>query len=374
MWSIGLFLRIPVLAAPPLARPIAAELGLDAVGIGALTTVPLFVLALGAVPAAWATGRFGVRRSIAAGLLISATMSAARGRADSAEALFAASIGMGLGIALFQTALPSAVKAWLPRRVALGSAVYLNGMMVGELSGAGLTLPVVLPLADGDWRVALAIWAVPAAAVALVSLMPSLESAPVASGVPTLGVPSRQTWALGLSLAASIAVFTAVNAYLSVTLAARGESDSLAALLLVYNAGPLAASLLLVPMGARWVGRRRPVAVSGALGVAGLVGFATLTGLSASISAVVAGIAATVQLILLVSLPPVLAHGRGVARLSATMTLLGYSIAFALPLAGGALAEATGTVALAFAPTATFAALVVIAQSGSGAYRVEGRG
>ncbi|NIZ61657.1 hypothetical protein DL239_11800 [Sedimentitalea sp. CY04] len=56
--------------------------------------------------------------------------------------LFSASAEMGLGVTVFQTALPAATRIWTPTHVALGSSVYLNDMMIGELSGAGLTLPV----------------------------------------------------------------------------------------------------------------------------------------------------------------------------------------------------------------------------------------
>lgn len=67
-----------------------------------------------------------------------------RGWVDDAVWLWAASILMGLSIAAFQTALPSAVSIWTPSHLALGSAVYLNGMMVGELAAAGLTIPWVM--------------------------------------------------------------------------------------------------------------------------------------------------------------------------------------------------------------------------------------
>ena len=161
-------------------------------------------------------------------------------------------------------------------------------------------------------------------------------------------------------------MFYVVNAYLATTLAGRGESEYLAILLLVYNVSPLAASLVLMPMSGRWAGRLRPVAVSGTVAVAGLVGFATLPGPLGWGAAVVAGFASTVQLILLVSLPPMIAHGRDVSTLTASMTLVGYTIAFALPVAGGALSEAIGIGTLAFGPTVAFAALVVIVRPGSG--------
>ena len=123
--------------------------------------LPVVMVAAGAVPAAWIIARFGLRRAIVAGLLVMTAGSVGRGQVPSSTELFIVSAIMGLGVALFQTALPAATRVWTPTHVALGSAVYLNGMMLGELSGAGLTLPVVLPLAGGDWRMALVLWAIP---------------------------------------------------------------------------------------------------------------------------------------------------------------------------------------------------------------------
>ena len=77
-------------------------------------------------------------------------------------ALLGATLAMGFGVATVQTVLPSVVSAWTPRHLALGTTVYMNGMMVGEFAGAGLTLPLVVPLAGGDWRVALLYWSRPA--------------------------------------------------------------------------------------------------------------------------------------------------------------------------------------------------------------------
>jgi short-subunit dehydrogenase len=43
-------------------------------------------------------------------------------------------------------------------------------MMLGEMMGAGFTLPVIIPLADHDWRVALGLWSVPV--IVISSFMP----------------------------------------------------------------------------------------------------------------------------------------------------------------------------------------------------------
>jgi CP family cyanate transporter-like MFS transporter len=157
LWLVGWTLRVPILAAPPLATRIADTFGLGEAGIGALTMAPVVAVAFGALPAAWLIARFGLRTAITGGIVIMAIASIARGYVPTTALLFSFSILMGLGVAVYQTALPAAVRSWTPSHVAMGSAVYLNGMMVGEFSGAGLTLPMILPLANGDWRIALVI-------------------------------------------------------------------------------------------------------------------------------------------------------------------------------------------------------------------------
>jgi CP family cyanate transporter-like MFS transporter len=88
--------------------------------------LPVVAIAFGAIPAAWCIHRFGIKGTISGGIAVMALASLARGFMPNALSLFSVSIVMGLGIAAFQTALPSAVKVWTPKHVALGSAVYLR--------------------------------------------------------------------------------------------------------------------------------------------------------------------------------------------------------------------------------------------------------
>lgn len=370
LWAIGLFLRIPVLAAPALSGDIAVDLDLSTAQTGALTMLPVVVLALAAPFAALLVTRIGIGRTIAIGLIVGSALSAARGWAPSAVAILTASTGMGLGIVLFQTALPSAVKSWLPTRVALGSAVYLNGMMVGELAGAGLTLPVILPLADGDWRQAFLIWALPAVFIAVLALLPRDKGAPSLPGPWRPNWREPLTWELGLWLAISIAVFFSINAYMKTTLDARGSGPELATLLLVYNTTPLLASFLLLWFRNGLLGRRGPLVATGLAGVVGMAGFALLPGALGFACALLAGFASTLQLILIMSLPPTVRSGSEVARLTGGVTIIGYALAFMLPMIGGVLAEVYDAVALLFAPTILSALIITVFSPRTGAYDV----
>ncbi|MCP4471786.1 MAG: MFS transporter [Gammaproteobacteria bacterium] len=367
LWLIGWTLRVPILSAPPLATRIADTFGLGEAGIGALTMLPVIAVAFGALPAAWLIVRFGLRTTIAGGIAIMAFASIARGYVPSTALLFTVSILMGFGVAVFQTALPAAVRSWTPSHIALGSAIYLNGMMVGEFTGAGLTLPFILPLAGGDWRLALVIWAAPILLIALIAFLVRPQTESPEESIADSRIKARDTlprwndgqvWQFGLLLACSIVIFFAINAYAGAVLRSRGEEQALVGLLIAYNLTPLLASFLV--LGApQWIGRRNPLGVSAIVATFGLAGFVFLEGWVSWVAAVVAGFTSSIELILLVSLPAAIAKGLGVTRLSAGTTLIGYAIAFVLPIVGGWIAEGTGRTELALLPALVFSIAMI---------------
>ena len=59
--------------------------------------------------------------------------------------LYAMTIAMGAGVAVTQVTMPPAVRAWAPDRIGFATAVYTNGLLIGETLPVALTLPLVLP-------------------------------------------------------------------------------------------------------------------------------------------------------------------------------------------------------------------------------------
>ncbi len=106
LWLVGWTLRVPILSAPPLSTRIADDFGLGEAGVGALTMLPVVAVAFAAVPAAWVIGRIGLRWSIAGGIFGMSAASVARGYVPDAAQLFTATVVVGIGVSLFQTALP----------------------------------------------------------------------------------------------------------------------------------------------------------------------------------------------------------------------------------------------------------------------------
>ena len=367
LWLVGWTLRVPVLAAPPLATRFADTFGLEAAGIGALTMLPVVAIAFGAIPAALIINRFGVKTAIVGGVLLMATASLARGYAPSSAILFVVSVVMGLGIAVFQTALPAATRIWTPGNIALGNAVYLNGMMVGEMSGAGLTLPMVLPMAGGDWRMALLLWSVPGCADC-----PGGGTGPVAHSGTRPCLRRGRTRPLPCPagttcLSGNTVCFWPVRSSPSMSSTLTSRSFFRCAMkprpwpgFCFCTTQRLCLRRLPVLAAPYWIGRRAPIAASAALSVVGLAGFTFLTGWASWLSALLTGFAASVELILLVSLPAAIATGRAVTRLSAEMTLVGYGVAFVLPLVGGWMAKRVDWLEFALIPSLVFGAVVLL--------------
>ncbi len=366
LWLVGWTLRITVLSVPPLAIHIADDFGLGE-SLGALTMLPVVAIALGALPAAWFINRFGLRISIVGGLLVMVAASIARGQVPSTLLLFFMSALMGLGIAVFQTALPAATRCWTPSHLALGSAVYLNGMMMGELTSAGLTLPVVLPMANGDWTMVLILWAIPILLITLLVVMmktpPGAIDNVAIEAADSATFPNwkdKRLWQFSILYTNSIIAFFIINAYCGSILRQRGEIEALEEFLFGYNAMPLLGSLLILAKP-KWVGYRNPIGMAALCALLGLAGFTFFTGWLSWIAACITGFSATVMLILLLSLPPYIATGKAVTRLSAGMTLLGFSLSFALSLVGGWLADISQVNHMALIPALVFMLLSMAA-------------
>jgi MFS transporter, CP family, cyanate transporter len=160
LWLAGNALRLTVLAVPPVVQMIKGDLGLTATEIGVLAGIPIVLFAAAALPGSMLIARFGAVRTLLAGLLISGIGSGLRGAAANALSLDAATVLVGFGVAVMQPAMPPLVRQWLPQRVGFGTAVYTNGLLVGEILPASLTIPLILPMTGGSWRASLAFWGV----------------------------------------------------------------------------------------------------------------------------------------------------------------------------------------------------------------------
>src|SRR5699024_4313452 len=155
------------------------------------------------------------------GLLLTAVAGALRGLSPDVWFLFATTFLMGAGIALMQPAMPSVVRAWTPQRIGFATAVYANGMLVGETLSAALTLPVVLPGLGGSWRLSLVFWSRPVFLAAVLIMLRARRSRASASATPVAPAHSwwpdwkdPLTWKLGLMMGGASSVYFGTNGFL----------------------------------------------------------------------------------------------------------------------------------------------------------------
>jgi CP family cyanate transporter-like MFS transporter len=346
LWLAGVYLRIPVLVAPPLAPFISDELALTQALTGALTTLPILMLAIGAMPGSLAISRIGPRNTLAMAMVIMVIGSAGRGLVPDTFTLMLASAVMGLGVAMMQPALPALLPRWLaPHHLAIGSAIYMNGMLMGEFIGAGITLPVLMPLLDNSWRATLLVWSLPALLVAAALFLPKRDLArPVRRSAWLPDWKNPLTLRIGLLLGLSGSMFFGLNAYMGNLLAQQGHFEKLADALFWYNFAQVVASLLMLKMARFWVGKRSMIILMAVLSIVGTSGTIVLEGWPAIFSATLMSFVAGILLILLVALPPLLVRSEETGRLSAGTFLVGYTLAFSVPMIGGLIADWSGDI------------------------------
>jgi CP family cyanate transporter-like MFS transporter len=357
LWFAGAGMRIPLLAVPPVIPLIHDDLHMTETQVGLLVGLPLVMFALAAVPGSLLIARTSAVRIVMAGLIVIALASAARAAAFSIWTLYAATIVMGLGIAIMQPALPTLVRHWLPRRIALGSAVSTNGLMVGVAAGPALSIPLVLPAVGQSWRLDFLVWTVPVIAAALLylAIAPRDQRDAQAASVPLRWWPdwkNAQLWLLGLTFGSNNAIYYTVNGFLADYLNSRGQGQWIAAALGWMNGSQLVASFLLLGAAERLQHRAWPYLVFGPLPLLGVLGIIFGSGWWIVAGATLVGFALAVTFVLAFALPPVLSPPGEVHRMAGGMFTISYTIAVIVPVLSGAFWDLTGAPWTVFLPVA----------------------
>jgi MFS transporter, CP family, cyanate transporter len=357
-----------VLAIPPVVPLLHADLHLSETGIGWLSSLPPMLFAIAAVPGALIIARFGMVPALLVGLLLTAAGSAARGTIADAAFLYASTIAMAAGVAVVQTVMPPLVRSWFPQRIGLATTIYTNGLLIGEILPVGLTIPFILPILHGSWRLDLVLWSLPVLATALFVVV-CAPTADAAKGTETLARRrwwpdwrNATIWRLGLILGSVNSVYFVSNAFLPDFMIARGRPDLVSNALTALNVGQLPATLLLLGFADRLL--RRPWAYR----VTGLATFFCLVAMMSTgggwivFWAGMEGFTNAMTLILALALPSILSAADDVHRTTAGMFTISYSCAMAFSVLGGWLWDLTHLPIAGFAPVAV-CALVIVALS-----------
>jgi CP family cyanate transporter-like MFS transporter len=276
-WFVGINLRTTLLAVPPVLPLIQRDLHLSYTSIGLLSAIPVISMGLLALPAAALAGRLGGRVTVAGGLLLVAAGAALRVAPLGTISLFAFTVALSVGVTIAQTTLPMLMRQWFPTRIGLASAVYTNGLIMGETVAVVVTGPVLLYLLGRDaWAATFIAWSVPV----VVALALWLWLAPPAPPLGFARAPVKQPpasppaphvvarprvrgWRLGMLMGSGSLIYFGMNAWIPSFNLAVGRAASTPAALAALNAAQLPVSLGLTLVAQRVAGRRWPFVLAG---------------------------------------------------------------------------------------------------------------
>ena len=347
---VGTALRPQALIIGPLVGLVQDDLGMSHGVAGLLSTIPVLCMSLLAPFGPVLAGLIGPRLGAAACVAMVGTFGILRGLLPDTATVLAATIGVGVGMALVGPILPMIVRARLPNNPAAGTGAYVVGFVIG----GSITAAVAVPLADafGGWRASFVI----VSAAAFVSLAAWLWLMPRDEGhrrvplaIPKLPWRRPSAWLLGAIFGSQSILFYGSITWLASIYEERGWSLAAAGGLIALLTGIGLIATLAVPLLAdRFGTRRSQLALASLLSIAGILGIALTPGAApgslvtiGSMALLGLGIGAYFPLAL--TLPvDVASDSADAASISALMLLIGYLLAAIAPVALGLLRDATG--------------------------------
>ena len=389
---VGINIRSVILAVPPILPLIRRDLDLSYTATGLLTSLPTLIMG----GAAWSSGllieRIGARSAITWGLVLLGAGALLRAVWTAALPLFLFTIVLGFGIALAQTTAPVLIRRWFPERIGFVTALFTDGLILGETLGAGATVPLMLWLLGSDaWRATFVLWGLPVL-VLLVFWLWLAPPEPQAEQTRLAGMkkaaegmgPSEQlergdqtpqpssasassaktpvrTIHLGLLLGAGSLIYFGMNSWIAAYNQAIHRESFTPLALTVLNALQLPASLGVTFFAYRLTGKRWPFVLAGFVCLAAILGWIFGPADLEYLCAALLGASSALVFTLGLALPALLAGPTRVARLAGATLSISYSTAFIGPFIGGGLWDLFGLPALVFVPVVAASVLLVIA-------------
>lgn len=333
-------LRPALTAVGPVLEQIGAETGLSNTMLGLLSALPLLAFAAVSPLVAGPARRLGIERTVAWALALLAVGAALR-LLPGLPALFAGTVAAGAGIAVGNVLIPVVVRRDHPARVALMTGLYSATMGTAAALASGVSLP--LSHLPGGWRWSLGVWALLAAAAAVLWSRRRSTPAPPPAGEPVPVWRSAAAWRLTAVMGLQSTTFYIMVAWLPSIATGNGASPALGGwYLFTYQVLGILAGLT-VPAALSRAGTRATgvlVAVPLATGALGLAAAPALMPLWV----VLAGVSSGASLVYALTRISLAARTSAEAtRLSGMAQSLGYLLAAAGPVAAGRLRDGTGS-------------------------------
>jgi len=369
LWLAGVGLRLTILALPPVLPQVRADLHFDQTGVGVLSGLPPLLFALAAIPGSLLIARFGATRALTIGLLTAALGGALRALSPDFATFCLTTIVMSMGVAVMQPAMPPLVRDWAPQRIGFATAIYTNGLLMGEVLPVALSAPIVLPLVRGQWRAGLVVWSIPLLLTSALTIWRSRTGARIESGPPGAlrwrpNWRDGRMWRLGFMFGAVNSIYFTANGFIPGYLVSHGASALVGTTLTALNLGQIPASALLILVSRRLIRTRWPYAANGAIALVGVFGLIFFPGPAAAAFAALVGFACAGTLILALALPALLSERSEVHSMSAGMFTISYICALLVSVLSGALWDMTGDPGAAFAPSLACAVALIALSPG----------
>jgi CP family cyanate transporter-like MFS transporter len=236
---------------------------------------------------------------------------------------------------------------------------------VGATLASIFTIPWVLPMVGGSWRLDLVVWSAPVLLIALVFMLgPKGDAtAPASLDVAQRWWPDWKaplTWILGITFGSNNSIYFATNAFLPDYLASHGRADLISHGLGWLNGAQFLATFILMIAAERLTGRTWPYLVFGSMTIAALVGIIFSTGAWVVACAAVIGFATAMTFAVLLALPPQLSAPGDTHRTAAGMFTISYTLAVIMPTLSGALWDLTAIPWMAFVPLAACGVVLTV--------------
>jgi CP family cyanate transporter-like MFS transporter len=347
---VGTALRTQALIIGPLVGDVQTELGMSHGVAGLLGTIPVLCMGFLAPLGPVLSGSIGPRLGAAICVLFIAVFGLLRSFAPESTTVLAATIGVGIGMAVIGPILPSIVRQRLPNHPAAGTGAYVTGLVLG----ATATALVAVPLADafGGWRASFAIVSSVAfgSLAAWLLLMPR-DHGHVRAAPQRPRIPWRRpsAWLLGAIFGSQSILFYGGITWLASIYTERGWGEFEAGGLVALFTGIGIVPTLAVPLIAdRWGTRRSQLSVAAVLSTAGALIIALTPGeapgsLVTVAAVVLLGLGIGAYFPLALTLPvDVAVDPADAASVSALMLLVGYSLAATSPVLLGFVRDTAG--------------------------------
>lgn len=250
---VGMNLRPALISVGPLIDSLRTGLGLSALALGTLLTLP--ILCFGAfAPLAPSLLRFQSAERLLLLNLLALVLGIGLRSTLGVFGLFAGTLVVGFSISVVMVLLPSIIKRHFPQQAGMMMGVYTTALALGAAIAAGVTVPLE-QLPGSDWRWALAFWLVPAI-VAIVVWWPQAGSGEHPQGRAHAAAPRLRgnwlAWQVTLFMGAQGAIAYCIFGWLPLILIDRGLTP--------VKAGFVLASLMTVQLstslGGPWLATR----------------------------------------------------------------------------------------------------------------------